>query len=68
MLFVRRSIAAFASSTAASGLGQAKPRLSQENITPSNDDSLFVGSPKPCVPEASAKLERFDLKTLIAVH
>jgi hypothetical protein len=34
MLFVSRSIAAFASSTAASGLGQANPALSVENNAP----------------------------------
>src|ERR1700730_3589692 len=45
MLFVRRSIAAFASSTAASGLGQAKPTLSVENITPSMTTGCLSARP-----------------------
>ena len=70
MLLLRRSIAFFASSTAASGLGHAGLCWSVEKTSaPLNDDRLFVGSPKPCVPKASAKFERFDLKTLvITVH
>jgi hypothetical protein len=65
MLFVSRSIAVFASSTAASGLCQANPALSVENNTP----LMTTRCLSACVPKAPAKLERFNLKIfIIAVH
>jgi hypothetical protein len=57
-----RSMWVRASAMAASGLGQAKPTSSAENV---DADRLQVRPPNPGVPQTCSSLERLDVKAVM---